>query len=314
MRLTLREISVMLTLGMILAILWVWAPGFFQAQPLLSLAAREAPALIVACGMALVIITRQIDVSVGSQFSICCICGGWLMTLNWPPILAFPMVMLIGTAMGCVNGWLVAGLGLPSIVVTLATMVTFREGLRWLREGVWVELPEGAQWFGASQSTGQWLIISAALGVFLTMAGATRWLSGARFLYAIGSDEEAARLAGVRTAPMTFGVFALLGALAGAAAMMNLVQSPQVDPNSGLGMELKVIAAAVVGGVAISGGRGNLWGVFAGLLVLSCIGPAMAHLRIEAYWEKAVQGAVILLAVVADGWRSQHHQKRGRAP
>ena len=86
---------------------------------------------------------------------------------------------------------------------------------------------------------------------------------------------------------------------------MNVVQSPQVQPLSGLGLELKVIAAAVVGGVAISGGRGNLWGVFFGLLLLACVSPAMIHLRIEAYWEKAIQGGIILLAVAAEGLRGR---------
>ena len=87
--------------------------------------------------------------------------------------------------------------------------------------------------------------------------------------------------------------------------MINVVQSPQVDPQSGNGLELKVIAAVVVGGVAISGGRGNLWGVLAGLLLLACISPALTHLHIEAYWEKAIQGVIILLAVVAEGLRSR---------
>ena len=86
---------------------------------------------------------------------------------------------------------------------------------------------------------------------------------------------------------------------------MNVAQSPQVDPKSGTGLELKTIAAVVVGGVAVSGGRGNLWGVFVGLLLLACVAPALTHLRVEAYWEKAIQGAIILLAVVADGLRSR---------
>jgi rhamnose transport system permease protein len=89
---------------------------------------------------------------------------------------------------------------------------------------------------------------------------------------------------------------------------MNLVQSPQVDPKSGSGLELKAIAAAVVGGVAVSGGRGTLWGVSIGLLLLACISPALTHLHVEPYWEKAIQGAIILLAVVADGLR----EKEGR--
>ena len=132
-----------------------------------------------------------------------------------------------------------------------------------------------------------------------------RHLSAGRFVYAVGTDAEAARLAGIRPQLVTFLVFVFIGVLTGLAAMMNIVQSPQVQPLSGMGLELKVIAAVVVGGVAISGGRGNLWGAFAGLLLLACVAPALTHLHIEAYWEKAIQGAIILLAVVADGVRSR---------
>jgi len=100
----------------------------------------------------------------------------------------------------------------------------------------------------------------------------------------------------------------LMGALTGVAAVLNMAQSPQVDPNTGRGLELEAIAAAVVGGVAVSGGRGKLWGVFVGLLLLACIAPALTHLHIEAYWEKAIQGAIILLAVVADGLRTRRQR------
>ena len=137
------------------------------------------------------------------------------------------------------------------------------------------------------------------------MALAMKFLSAGRFVYAVGSDAEAARLAGIRPQLTTFWVFVLMGALTGLAALMNTVQSPQVDPKSGTGLELRAIAAAVVGGVAISGGRGNLWGVFAGLLLLTCVNPALTYLHVEAYWEKAIQGTIILLAVVADGIRTR---------
>ena len=107
----------------------------------------------------------------------------------------------------------------------------------------------------------------------------------------------------------TFLVFVLMGALTGLAAVLNMVQSPQVDPNSGRGLELEAIAAAVVGGVAVSGGRGRLWGVLAGLLLLVCIGPALTYVGVKPYWEKAIQGAIILLAVVADGLRSRKQNR-----
>jgi len=299
-----RELTVAAALGLVLAGLAVFAPAFFQPQPLLSLLTREAPTLLVACGMALVIIARQIDISVGSQFAVCGVCAGWLAT-KLPLMAVLPATIALGATLGAINGLLVAGLRLPSIVVTLATMVTWREALRWQQQGAFVNLPDGVQWFGLGQLAGQWTLIAIALAGLGLLAWATRHLAVGRFIYAVGSDAEAARLAGLRPRLTTFGVFVFLGALTGLAAMLNVVQSPQVDPKSGSGLELKAIAAVVVGGVAISGGRGNLWGVFAGLLLLATIAPALTHLHVEAYWEKAIQGAIILLAVVADGVRGR---------
>jgi rhamnose transport system permease protein len=300
-----RELSVAGALVLVLIVLAIVAPGFYQAQPLLSLATREAPTLVVACGMALVIIGRQIDISVGSQFAVCSVTAGMLAAQNWPTALVTIAAILLGALLGAINGALVAGLRLPSIVVTLATMVTWREALRWQRQGAFVNLPDRLQWLGLSQTAGQWMLVGVALVVLVAIALAMRHVAAGRFVYAVGTDAEAARLAGIRPQRVTFNTFALLGALTGLAAMMNVAQSPQVDPKSGTGLELKAIAAVVVGGVAISGGRGSLWGVFVGLLLLACVAPALTHLRIEAYWEKAIQGAIILLAVVADGVRSR---------
>jgi rhamnose transport system permease protein len=300
-----REISVAGALCVLLVALAIIAPAFYQPQPLLSLLTREAPTLVVACGMALVIICRQIDISVGSQFALCCVGAGLLAAKGLPLAVVFAASMTMGAVLGAINGVLVAGMRLPSIVVTLATMVTWREALRWQRQGEYVNLPDGLQWFGLSQVAGQWTLICIALVLLVVLALAMKHLSAGRFVYAVGTDAEAARLAGIRPQLVTFFTFVMIGALTGLAAMMNVVQSPQVDPKSGTGLELKTIAAVVVGGVAVSGGRGNFWGVFAGLLLLACISPALTHLHIEAYWEKAIQGAIILLAVVADGLRSR---------
>ncbi|MBL9199805.1 MAG: ABC transporter permease [Opitutaceae bacterium] len=300
-----RELSVVGALAVALIAMAVFAPAFFQPQPLLSLATREAPTLVVACGMALVIICRQIDISVGSMFSVVSVCTGILAARGWPLLLVLPIAAGLGAALGALNGALVAGLRLPSIVVTLATMVALRQGLNLVRQGEFVNMPDTVQWFGLPQATGQWVLVICALALLAALGLGLRHLAAGRFVYAVGTDAEAARLAGIRPQLVTFGVFVFIGALTGLAAMMNIVQSPQVQPLSGMGLELKVIAAVVVGGVAISGGRGNLWGAFAGLLLLACVAPALTHLRIEAYWEKAIQGAIILLAVVADGLRER---------
>ena len=301
-----RELSVLGALLVVLIGLALFAPAFFAPQPLLSLVTREAPTLVVACGMACVIITRQIDISVGSMFSVCSVCAGLLAARGWPLALVLPASVGLGALFGVFNGFLVAVLRLPSIVVTLATMVTLRQGLNLVRQGEFVNLPDRVQWFGLSQTEGQLVLVSTALGLLVTLALAMRHVAAGRYIYAVGTDAEAARLAGIRPQLVTLLVFVFIGALTGLGAMMNLAQSPQVQPLTGNGLELKVIAAVVVGGVAISGGRGNLWGAFAGLLLLACVSPALTHLHVEAYWEKAVHGTIILLAVIADGLRSRH--------
>ena len=299
-----REWSVFFAFLAILLLLAVRAPDFFQPAQLLSMLCDAVPVLVTACGMTLVIVCRQIDISIGSQFALCSVFAGLSASSGLPMPAVALVAILSGAAMGAFNGVLVAGLGIPSIVVTLATMVTWREALRWWREGEFISLPDTFQWFGLSQRVGQVTIISIAILLFLFLAFALKHLSVGRFVYAVGSDKEAARLAGIHPQKVTFAVFVLMGALTGLAALLTAARFPDVDPKAGQGLELKAIAAAVVGGVAISGGRGYLWGVAAGVLLLSSIAPALVFLHLQPQWEKALQGLIILLAVAADGWRT----------
>jgi rhamnose transport system permease protein len=213
---------------------------------------------------------------------------------------------LVGAGLGSLNGLLVAGLRLPSIVVTLATMVTLREALRWSREGEFVRnLPADFQWFGMSQSAGQVAIVGIALAVLVAFAWGLRYLAAGRMVYATGSDAEAARLVGIRPRRVVGSVFALMGALVGLAALLNAVRFVDVDPNAGLGLEMQVIAAVVVGGTSIAGGRGTLWGTLIGIALLATIGPALVFLKTEAHWERAIQGAIILIAVASDAFNAR---------
>jgi len=300
-----RELSVLGALVVLLVTMAVLTPNFFDPQPLLSRLTAAAPRLILACGVALVIIARQIDISIGALFAVCGTCAGLIAAAKIPLAVAMCAAIAIGALGGIVNGALVAGLGLPSIVVTLATMVTMREALRLQQQGVFINLPDTAQWFSLPMRSGQFVICGVALGAVLSLSFAVRHLAAGRFVYAVGSDAEAARLAGIRPRVVTFAVFVLMGAMAGLAAVLNMAQSPQVDPNSGRGMELEAIAAAVVGGVSVSGGRGKLWGVLVGLLLLACVGPALTYAGVKPHWERAIQGAIIVLAVMADGLRNR---------
>jgi rhamnose transport system permease protein len=300
-----REISVVTALLLLLVLLALFTPHFYDPQPLLSRLTAAAPRLVLACGVALVIIARQIDISIGSLFAVCGTFAGYAGAagFSWPVSLL--TAMGLGALGGAFNGAVIAGLRLPGIVVTLATMVTLREALRLKQQGVFINLPDHAQWFGLPMATGQFLVCSIAGALLLLLGFAMKYVAAGRFVYAVGSDAEAARLAGMRPRLTTFFVFVLMGTLTGLAAILNMVQSRQVDPNSGRGLELEAIAAAVVGGVAVNGGRGKLWGVFAGLLLLVCIGPALTYAGVKPHWEKAIQGAIILIAVVADGARRE---------
>lgn len=299
-----REIAVGGALITLMASLAVFAPNFFEWQPFVSRFASQMPALVLAMGVGLVIITRQIDISIGSQFSMCAVVAGVVAAAGAPVWISLSAAVAAGVLTGALNGVLVAVMKLPSIVVTLATMVIWQEVLRLWQKGRLISLPDGFQWFGMSQAGGQAAVIAAAVSLLVAMAWAMKNLSAGRYVYAAGSDAEAARLAGIRPALVTLAVFILMGLLAGVAAVLNLVQSPQVQPNGGTGMELQAIAAAVVGGVAISGGRGRLWGVLLGLLLLANVNPALTHFHQPPYWEKAIQGLVILLAVAADRSRA----------
>ena len=152
MRRYLREISVAVAFVLLLAVLVLVAPGFFKPQQLRAMLVENSSVLVAAMGMSLIIIARHIDISIGSQFSVCGIVAALLAQIGWPMLAVVFATMLVGASLGAINGWLVAERKLPSIVVTLATMVILRETLRWVREGEFVRnLPQGFQWFGASQ-------------------------------------------------------------------------------------------------------------------------------------------------------------------
>jgi len=298
-----REASVAAAYAALLALLVWQAPRYYQQQ-FASVWVSIAPVLVLATGMALVILARQIDISIGWQLSVCGVVAGLMARQGVPMPAVVALTITLGTVMGAFNGALVAFMGLPSIVVTLATMVILRQGLAWARQGEAVYgLPADFQWFGQTQAAGQFTLVVVALGLFGAFAWGLRWLAAGRAVYAVGSDHEAARLAGIRPHRVVFGVFVLMGALAGLAAMLQSVRSPQVDPNAGKDLELQVIAAVVVGGVAISGGRGTLIGVLLGVALLGTIGSALVFLDVHSTWQRALEGLIILIAVSSDALR-----------
>jgi len=299
----------LIALGALYIYLAFAAPGFYSAANLRDIALANAALLQVATGMTLVIVLGQIDISVGALFAVCSVTCGTLAKMGLPMILLPLIAVAAGTALGAFNGALVSFVKAPSIVVTLATMVAWREALRLITNGAWIEgLPTTFQWFGFGQQIGEAIIIILTLLVFGALWWSSRNLSAGRAIYATGSDPEAARLAGIPTDQVVFWVFAVMGALTGIGALLNAVRFSDVPANSGMNLELKAIAAVVVGGTPITGGCGNFLGTLIGVILLGSIGPALIFLGVNPFWEKAIQGGIILTAVLLEAigtWRGR---------
>jgi rhamnose transport system permease protein len=296
-----REISAAASFAVLLVVVAVVAPSFFGLSNLRDLVVNNTATMLVAIGMTIVILAGQIDISVGSQFAVCSIAAGMLAKTGMPILLLFACVLVIGAAMGALNGLLIGLFRLPSIIVTLAMLVIWRDALRWVTEGAWVQdLPTDFQWFGFRQTIGELFIFVITVVLFVIAAWSLRNMVAGRKVYAVGSEPEAARLAGIDPQIVVFWVFVVMGALVGIAALLNAIRFSAVPGNAGVGLELKAIAAVVVGGTAITGGRGRLIGTLIGVALLGTIGTALTFAGINPFWEKAIQGAIILAALASD--------------
>jgi rhamnose transport system permease protein len=297
-----RDHAGLVTLALFLCFLAFAAPGFFSWSNLRNIALDNLAVLLVAAGMTLVIVVAQIDISVGSLFAVCVVACGLFARSR------------IGAALGCLNGVLVSFVNAPSIVVTLATMVAWREALNWATGGAWIEgLPPSFQWFGIGQLRAEVVLFAVTAIVFAALWWASLHIAAFRAIYATGSDSEAARLAGIRVKWVVFSVFALVGALTGLAAALNAVRFSDVPANSGIGLELEAIAAVVVGGTPITGGRGRLSGTLIGVALLASIAPALTYLQLSPYWGKAIQGGIILVTVLFDALGSRTESRYAAA-
>jgi rhamnose transport system permease protein len=291
------------TLALVLALV---RPAFFSSENLFDLFLANSPVLVAALGATLVIVSGEIDISVGSIFAIAGVMGGITAKAGQPILLAAAASAGAGAILGAFNGALTAYARIPSIIVTLATAVALRDGLRWATEGAWVEnLPPSFQWLGLDQSSYPLLTGAIVAALWLAMLAGGSSLRAGRAVYATGSNAEGARLAGFNTSRVKLSVFILAGALAGVAAILNAARFTQIPSNAGLGLEMKVIASVVVGGAAITGGRGTAVGTLLGVALLGMIGPSLTFLGVSAYWERAIQGAIILAALATDAARAR---------
>ena len=285
----------------------------FNARTIQSLLANSAVIAIAAVGMVMVIVTAQIDISVGSMLAITVFAAGYLDHLGVPPLLIIPLTILAGAALGAFNGFLVAFARIPSIIVTLATMTVFRSALLAVLPREYLgNFSNGFRALGLTKFLGLQLPVWVMFVV--VVAGAyfianTRW---GRTLYAVGSNEEAAALAGIRVRRVHFLVMMVSGAFVGLAASFHAPRFAQINANEGLGFEFVVITAVVLGGINIFGGSGTVFGAFIGVLLLGLTKTSLIFLHLSADWEKFFQGMFILVAVSIDVLRTRNPLARTR--
>jgi rhamnose transport system permease protein len=300
-----RELGIVLALVLLVAYTTIDNPRFLSEQSIRDNLLNTAILAVMAAGQAVVVITRNIDLSVGSVLGLSAFTVATMMSANedLPMVAAIAVGVLVGAACGLLNGILVRFGKVPALVVTLGTLYIYRGITYSWAGGSQVnadELPGHFLTFANDNVLGvPWLVLIALVvvgGVSLMM----RNYRVGRELYAMGSSPPAAELAGLKVARNLLGAFLLSGALAGLAGVLFAARFGTVDASAGTGYELNVVAAVVVGGVAVFGGSGTVWGAGLGALLLTVISSALAVLDINQFWQQAIVGALIILAICAD--------------
>ncbi len=295
-----QEVVVGLAIAVLILIGSLSNVQFLTPGNLSDIAVNAAYISVAAVGMTLVIVSGNIDISVGSILGVCATIAGELARSGQPVVVAFAVAILVGGLLGAVNGLLVAYAGIPAIVVTLGMLSILRGGLILVTQGRWIEQLPTEFFFSQRDTLGVPNPIWVMTGVVILGALFMKYHPIGRAIYAVGNNAEAARLAGINPRSVRMFVFIANGLLVGLASVLYASKFTAIQSNAGQGFELIVITSAVVGGVSILGGSGTVIGALLGALLLSLIGTVSIFLQVSPFWLQAVQGLLILLTVLVD--------------
>jgi rhamnose transport system permease protein len=303
-----REVGIALLIVVVVLVTAANNSHFVDSNSIEQLLSGAALIALLGVGETLVIVTRNVDLSVGSVLGLSAYIVGDLFKYHHIPVWSgFVIGTLVGIAAGAVNGFIVTVMRVPSLVVTLGMLYVIRgiDGVIVSGDRIDPEaIPSGFSAVGYKDVLGiPWLAIIVAVVVGV-VGYAMRSFRASRDLYAIGSNPDAAALAGIPIERRVFTAFVISGALAGLGGALFLALHTQIDNSGGLGYELSVVAAVVVGGVAIFGGSGTVVGAALGAVLLNTINQALVASRISAFWNQAVAGALLLAAIAFDRWLS----------
>jgi rhamnose transport system permease protein len=299
-----RELSILGALIVLVAATTVANPRFLDAQGVKDIFLNASILALLATGQTLVVVTRNIDLSVGSVTGLVAFqTAKFVASGHHPLALGIVFGLLIGLVCGLVNGALVSFLRVPALVVTLGTLYIVQGLDYWLANGGQVNadvLPSGLLKLGNGSVLGIPYLPLIAVVVMLAVGYYLRCYPSGREFYAIGSSPEAARLAGVPIRRRVLTAYVVSGLFAGLAGVLWVARFGTVVADSAHGWELTVVSAVVVGGVAISGGVGTVYGAALGALLLTTIGSVLVVLKVNAFWQNAITGLLLLLAISVD--------------
>ena len=307
-----RALSLLLIAAALVLFVGALAPGFLSAATLRIVWTNAQVLMFVALGLLPVLLARGIDVSVGSTLGLSAAVVAMLSAGGWPLSLSVLAALAVGLAAGALNGLLVAGLGVPSIVATLGTMGALRGVMLITTGGEWIEaLPSSLKALaargGALAPTGVALLMLLALLAVGLRTRRGRWVA------ATGDNAEAARHLGLPVTWIRGLTFVWAGLTAAAAGVVYAAQIGFVPNQAGTGIELRAIAALVLGGVSLLGGSGTVLGAAVGVLFLTAIDSALVFLKVPAYWNDLIGGAMLLAVLLIDGRVRRHLDARTRA-
>lgn len=304
-----QTVGILPILILIVAVFGLVTPNFFTESNLLNIARQSSINIVLAAGMTFIILTGGIDLSVGSILGTTAVTAMVVSLVPGWQVLSIPAALLMGTGLGLFNGMLVAWAGLPPFIVTLGTYTALRGAAYLLAGGTTVINSDiNFEWIGNSYlGPIPWLVVIALAVIVLCWFILRRTTLGVH-IYAVGGNMQAARLTGIKVWLVLLFVYGMSGLLSGLGGIMSASRLYSANGNLGMGYELDAIAAVILGGTSFVGGIGTITGTLVGALIIATLNNGMTLMGVSYFWQLVIKGAVIIIAVLIDKYRTRHHQ------
>lgn len=292
------EYGIVLVLLALVVVFSLSSPAFFTTRTLTTILSQVSVVGIIAVGMACVMLIGSIDLSVGAIAGLVSVSAALFMSLGLPVWLAVILALISGVLIGLFNAFSLTTLAIPSLIGTLAVMTALRGGAYLLSNGTPIyDIDPGFKQIAQGSILSIPIPALLFLGIFTVVAIVLSKMKIGRQIYGVGGNEEASRLSGVPVRAIKYFVFGLSGLLSAVGGILLLARTNSGQPSSGVGYELDVITAVVLGGVAITGGKGKLWLVIVGVLIMGTLSTGMVMNNISDYVQQVVKGVILVVAV-----------------